>query len=216
MTTTYDTYFSEVTPHCPNCPEIAMFNAIRNAAIEFCDKTWYLTHDCYPIIAEEGIGVYTPDTPAGTKMIGLFDIFYDERPMYPKDEDTLRRMYGLRDFRHVHGTPRWFYQKDPNEVTVVPMPDKMGAGFNLRMRIALAPLRASTSAADSLYERYAETIAMGALSRLKSVPNQPYSNPQEALALQRLWGAKLAEVRSYVERSKTRGPMAIRFNGRNT
>lgn len=216
MTTTYDAYFSEVTPHVPNCPEIAMFNAIRNAVIEFCDKTWYWTHDCFPITGLEDVNVYTPDVPAFTKMIGVFDMFYAGRVTLPKDEDTLRRMYCLRDFREVKGSPRWFFQKNPDEITIVPTPDLQGSGHHLTMRIAVAPLRSSTGASDSLYERYAETIAMGALSRLKAVPNQPYSDAQEALGLQRLWNAKLSEVRSYVERSKTRGPLAIRFNGRNT
>ncbi len=45
----FDTILKEVSPFVPNCPEPVMVNAIRNAAIDFCDFTGWLTQDLDPI-----------------------------------------------------------------------------------------------------------------------------------------------------------------------
>lgn len=214
MTTTYDTFLPEVLPYVPNCAELVAINAIRNAVIEFCTATWYWQHDCYSQAVVATINEYTPDVPDNTKMLGVLDVWFGGRPLYPQNEGTLRRLYGYTDYRTVAGTPRWFYSVNPDNVIFVPCPDVQAAAFPFTARVAVAPLRSSTGCLDNLYERFAETIAQGALARLKATPGQPYSDPAGAGLMERLFKAKLVEVRAEVERNKTRGPIRVRFNGR--
>lgn len=215
MTTTYDTYLPEVLPYAPNCPELVAINAIRNAVIEFCTDSGYWEHNCYAQPGVLNTPEYTPDVPDNTKLVTVFDIWYGGRPLYPRAENELRRMYGAGDWRTATGYPRWFLSDNPDNVIVVPMPDANSAAYDLTIKCCVAPLRASTGALDSIYERYAEVIAMGALARLKATPDQPYSDANGALFLERRFRAKVMEVRAYVERNKTRGPIMVRFNGRN-
>lgn len=213
MTTTYDTYLPEVLPHVPTCPEISAVNAVRNAVIQFCTDTWYWQHDCYPLPAIATVPEFAPNFPSQTKFLGVVDAFFGGKPLAPKDEAWLRRKYGQRDFRAVDGTPAYWYQTHPDSLLLVPCPDEVAAQFTLDMRIAIAPTRASTGAADSIYERYAETIAKGALARLKAVPGQLYSDPNGAQAMALMFKKEIFEARSLVERNMTRGPMRVRFNG---
>lgn len=213
-TITYDTYLPEVLPYVPNCPEMSAVNAVRNAVIQFCTDTWFWQHDCYPIPGSVGFNEYEPDVPFATKFLGVIDAFYGDKPLHPSDEATLRRKYGTRDFRTWDGTPKHWYQIDPDKVLLVPVPDAEAAKFSLDLRIAVAPLRTSTAALDSIYERYAETIAKGAIARLKAVPGQAYSDQNGAAALALLFKKELFEARSLVERNMTRGPLRVRFNGR--
>jgi hypothetical protein len=214
MTTTYDTFLPEVLPYAPNCAELVAINAIRNAVIEFCTCTWYWQHDCFEQAVVATIAEYTPDVPDNTKLVGMVDVWFGGKPLYPQNEATLRRMYGYTDYRNVQGSPRWFYSMDPNNVILVPCPDERAAAFDMTARVAVTPLRASTGCLTTLYERFAETIAQGALARLKATPGQPYSDPPGAQMLERLFRAKIVEVRAEVERNKSRGPMRVRFNGR--
>lgn len=214
-TATYDTFFPEVLPHVPACSEMAAFNAVRNAVIQFCTDTWYLQYDCYPIPVMATIPQYEPDTPNQTKFVGVVDAFFGSKPLYPKDEATLRRRFGSMDFRLAQGTPDSWYQTDPDSVLLVPCPDALAAQYPLNLRIAIAPTRDSTGVDDTVYERYAETVAKGAIARLKAVPGQLYSDQQGAQAMATLFKKEIFEVRSLVERNQTRGPLRVRFNGRN-
>lgn len=214
MTTTYDTFLPEVLPYAPNCAELVAVNAIRNAVIEFCTGTWYWQHDCYPQPVVATIPEYTPDVPDYTKLVGMIDVWFGGKPLYPQNEATLRRLYGYSDYRAVAGSPRWFYSMNPNNVILVPCPDPQAAGIDMTARVAVTPLRNSTGCLDTIYERFAEWIAQGALARLKATPGQPYSDAQGALMAERLFRSKIIETRAEVERNKSRGPMRVRFNGR--
>lgn len=213
MTTTYDTYLPEVLPYVPTCPEISAVNAIRNSVIQFCTETWFWQYDCYPIPVVSGMPDVEPNFPNQTKYLGVVDGFFGGKPLEPKDEAWLRRKYRTRDFRSVAGTPSYWYQTDPDKLLLVPVPDDAAAAFTLDLRIAIAPTRASTGADDTIFERYAETIAKGALARLKAVPGQLYSDAQGAQAMALLFKKEIFEARSLVERNQTRGPLRVRFNG---
>jgi hypothetical protein len=214
MTTTYDALLPEVLPYVPNCPEMSAVNAIRNAVIEFCTGSWYWQHDCYPIPAIAGLNEFEPDLPTQTKFVGVVDAFFGGRPLKPNDEATLRNRYANRDFRAWQGTPAYWYQTDPDKLLLVPTPDTEAAKFSLDLRIAVAPTRVSTGADDALFERYAETIAAGAIARLKAVPGQPYSDQAGAQVALILFKKAIVEARSLIERNMTRGPLRVRFNGR--
>lgn len=215
MTTTYDTYLPEVLPYAPNCSELVAINAIRNSVIEFCTESWYWQHDCYPQPGVVDVAEYSPDVPDHTKLVGIIDVWYGGKPLYPQTKASIRRTYAASDYRLAVGSPRYWYSQEPDNIILVPMPDTNSAGDEITIQCAIAPLRSSTGAATSIYERYAEVVAMGALARLKATPDQPYSDAAGALTMGRLFKSKLIELRAFVERNKTRGPIRVRFNGRN-
>ena len=45
----YDSILPEIAPYAPNCPEPVMVNAVRNAVIDFCTVTGWLTQDLSPV-----------------------------------------------------------------------------------------------------------------------------------------------------------------------
>ena len=215
VTTPYDTFLPEVLPYAANCPEVVALNAIRNAVIEFCEDTWFWQHDCTPITGELNVGEYTPDVPANTHLAGGINAWYDGKPLYPQDNASLRRRFPYSDYRDAQGSPAFWQHEDPDTMIIVPKPDVSSTGFLLTLRIAVSPLRASTDCNEQIYEHFAELVAKGALARLKSTNGQPYSDPAGAVMLDRLFKAEIVKVRADVERSLTRGPLRVRFNGRN-
>lgn len=215
MTTTYDTFFPEVLPYAPNCPELVAFNAIRNAVIEFCTETWYWTHDTFPVVATVGEGTYSIDLPDNTKLLSVVDAWYDKRLLRPASEPLLRDIYVNCDWRAVTGNPCFYLHRDPNNLIIVPSPNSASIAGGLTTQVAVAPTRQSTGCLSSLYERYAEVMAMGALGRLKMTPGQPYTDLQGAVSALREFRVKMMEAKALVQRGKTRGNLQVRFLGRS-
>jgi hypothetical protein len=213
--TPFDSFLPEVLPYAPNCPELIAVNAIRNACIEFCEKTWFWQHDCTPQTGALNVSEYTPDVPTDTHLVGVINAWYDGQMMFPEDNATLRRKFPYSDYRDATGQPKFWQHTDPDTMLIVPKPDANSAGMLLTMRVAVAPVRASTDVNAQIHERYVELIAQGALARLKATGGQPYSDPTGAVLLDRMFKSECVKVRADVERSLTRGPLRVRFNGRN-
>lgn len=212
-TVTYDTFFPEVIPHVMGCPEIVALNAVRNTVIDFCTETWFWLHVCYPQPGVAHVGSYDPDLPQNTKMVGQIDIWYDGLVMRPANEPMLRNIYWFQNPFDMEGNPRFYVTPDSNTIRLVPIPNAPSQFAGIEMTIAVAPLRASTSCWDQIYERYAETIAKGAIARLQAQLDQPWANAQNAVVLQKLYEYDRSIAKMWVQRNKTRGAAMIRFQG---
>jgi hypothetical protein len=174
----YKSFLPEVLPYTRECPELAAVNAIRNACIEFCDRSHWLLHHHDAIDVVAGTSTYTLDPPAGTTIARIVDAWFAGHLLAPIGEDNLKTMY-FTDWREAEGTPAFYTHLDPNEVILAPIPqqDEVEA---LTIIAALRPTRASTSVEDSVYERWAEYIGFGARARLHDINGQPYYDPAVA------------------------------------
>lgn len=211
-TVTYDTFFPEVIPSVFGCPEIVAFNAVRNTVIDFCTETWFWQHKTFPVPGQANVAEYEPDIPLYTKLVGVVDAWYDGKNIHPKSEPELRNIFWRQDPFVVQGAPNFFYSHDTNQIRLIPIPQVDSEFEGLEMLIAVTPLRNSTSCLDTVYERYAETIAKGALARLKGQTGQPWSDTQGGMMLQKLYQYERSVAKAWVQRNKTRANMKIQFN----
>lgn len=208
---TFDTFFPEVMPHVMGCPEIVAFNAVRNAVIDFCRETYYWQHKCFAQPGQANVADYEPDIPSNTKLVGVIDAWYDGKNLHPKSEPELRDIFWRQNPFEVQGEPNFFYSYDTDTVRLIPIPQVDSQFAGLEMVVAVQPLRASTTCIDNIYERYAETIAKGALARLKAMDDQPWADPQQSVLLDKLYQYERSVAKAWVQRNKTRGAMKVRF-----
>ena len=178
MSTRYEAFLTEVQPYVPDCPEIVAVNAIRNACIEFCEKSlfWLYVHD--PVTTLDNISTYELELPDYTTSVAILDAWYDNMPLIPQGEDELRRILPL-NWPALYGTPKYLTQQTPNEVILVPYP-LIGLSEALTMTVALKPTRDSVDIDDAIYENWAEGIGYGARARIHSLPGQSFSDPVAA------------------------------------
>lgn len=207
---TWSDFFEYVIPDVPGCPAITAELAIKNAVIEFCEKSLILQEDHDPVTVAKGIIDYDLEPPlAQTLVVKIMKMFYREYPMDPISPDEVlsaslyNRLYP--DARPEEGPPKLYTQKNARTFTVYPVP-KETERLAITMRVALKPTRAATQVDDIILEEYAETIANGALSRLLLQPQKPYTNAnlaavKDAMFKQGLNVARQRAVRGYV-RSK--------------
>ena len=206
--TRYEDFLPEVLPYVQECPEIVAINAIRNAVIEFCDKSLWLLyeHDPIPLIAYQG--VYELDLPDDTMSARILDAWINNLPMAPRGEDDLKRIYPF-SWREMEGRPQFYTQIDPGEVYFVPKPI-VSQPDAVKLIVALKPTRNSVGCDDSIYERWAEKIGYGARSRINEIPGQTFTDPALAVANRAKFNVAIGEAKVERNRGLTRTDQRIR------
>jgi len=205
----YTQFFPEVIPYAPDVAEPVAETAIRNACIEFCERTRFWQEDLGAIPTTANEGFYEVVLAAGVKFVDIVEAYYNEILLIPKSSEELSNIYRHTDWRTVVSDPYYLTRLTPTEVQLVPRPT-FGTG-QLRIRAALAPTRDSTTVGDAVYEEYAEVIAMGARARLHNTPNQPYFDKKSALEFDRRFRVAINETRIRVNRGLTRAAGKVEF-----
>lgn len=173
----WSAWFDEVLPDVPGCPQDVATNAIRNAAIELCERSRVYLVDHPPISAVANQAAYAWAPGAGLKVVRAESVWFDGVPLAPITSDDLAARYPKWSVEA--GTPRGYLQEGLDTLTLVPKPSADMADA-ITAKVVVAPSRAATGILDALWERYLEAIASGAKARLMSIPEKPYSNPKEA------------------------------------
>lgn len=207
-TVSYEAFFPEVLPYAHDVPEFVAINAIRNACIEFCEKSDYIIYTHDPITILPKVRNYELDLPTGTVLSRVLAGWVGNLPLTFKSQEDLQRIYPL-DWRQMAGRPQYLTQEIPEEVIVCPYCDyKMDQG--LKIIVATKPSRASTTVDGLVYERWAEHIAFGARARLYDTPNQPYTDPASAAKYRAYFEAAIGEAKTERNRGLTRNMTRVR------
>lgn len=211
----YDDFLSRVLPDVPGCPEIAAIQAIKDVAIQFCDASLIHQVDHDPVSVVAKVADYDLESPvSGTRVAKIMKLWYSGTPLEASAPDQVRdpTLYNQRvgDYNTQYATPRTYIQKDINTFSLFPIPEKSLVNA-VTMRVALVPLRSSTTIADFLYEVYAVPIAAGAVASLMLSPNKAYTNPKLAAYYQGLYTVGLNEARQDSSRGYTRANLTVQM-----
>ena len=209
-TTLFSAFLPEVLPFVHDCPQIAATNAIRNAAIEFCDRTGYWQADLTPMDAVASTGSYTVVTPTSTRIVDEIGVWFNTILLAPKSSEELNKLYRGIDWRSLVGQPSFFMSDHSGTVRLVPAPavDKPGA---ITIRASLAPTRAATGIDTIIYEKQVEVIARGARARLLSMSGQPAFDPIQATAQRTAFLSGCNDARIRANKASTRASVAVEF-----
>lgn len=173
-----DSLFAYIQPEVPSCPVSMVRNAIKRAAIEFCEATLAhrVTEEGIPIV--NGIAVIEIDTPSSeVRPIEVLNVWASNRELIPKNMTQITEL--IPDWQTSQGDPAYYNQPSRNEIRVYPIPaDQIGA--TLTIRAAFAPLMTATKLDDDLAILYAEAISAKAKAILMLPPGNPWSSPQLA------------------------------------
>lgn len=177
---TYDQFLPEVLPFLHGCSDLVATHAIKNAVIEFCEKTDWWIFEMDPIYSMVNVQDYDlDDLPDHTSIVRLIEGGYGGRHMDALTLDQLRARYGVTWRSLAPGQPAYCTQVTQDQISLVPAPG-VGSTAQFTAFISLRPTRDSISCDSSIYERWAEVVGSGALSRLYSTAGQPFSNPAAA------------------------------------
>lgn len=174
-------FYAEIELQVPTVPRPVIDHAVRNACIEFADRSKVLQVTSDPQDLQANVADYDLDLPPGAQLVKLMAAWvYDNPPLAlvsPEQVYAADELYGTGDA----STPRYAFVRTPESpvVTLAPRPAVTAVGA-LRCRFSYKPTRTATAVDDTLVNNWYDEICAGALARLRMIPNKPWSNPQQA------------------------------------
>ena len=181
MAKVWSTLYDAVLPHLsgltPGAPADFL---IKRAAIEFFDRScaWRVAIPAFQATADTG--AYTLAAPvATTTVVKVTELRYLGKPLEHKTPGWLAEHYDTEDWRAKTGTPLYWTEEAPNEVTIVPKPTVTTAAA-LAGWCAVKPLDdASGIQTDAMWREHHDTIARLAVARGMLSPKKPYTDKAE-------------------------------------
>jgi hypothetical protein len=210
-TVPYEQFLPYVTQYAPDVSEFVAIDAIRNACIEFCERTMIWVYDVPPISVNALQNNYVIPTPADTKVVNIMQAYYDtDMLLIPKSPDELASIYRMSNWETLQGMPQFVTRLKKPEVILVPVPYEVDDEA-LTLRVALAPTRDSQEIDSEIYEQWAEIIAHGARARLFNQAKQPYFDRAAANEEARMFRVGVNEARIQVAKGLSRDSTSVEF-----
>lgn len=179
MAKTWEKWFDDVLPDVPGCPQAVAKNAIKHAAIEFCDRSFVFHVDHAAIDAVAAQREYTWSPGANLKVVRPELVWYEKKQLTPVTRDELNDIYEY--WPDESGTPVYFVQEKLEKLILVPKPEASSTGAIIA-KVSIKPARSATDIDDAIHEKYLEDITHGAKWRLFAMKKKPWSDPTLATA----------------------------------
>lgn len=206
----YEAFLPDVVQFVKDVPEIVAVQAIRNAAIQFCEKTRVLQTELLPMDVTEAVAQYEFEPDIGYKVVDVIEAWYGDQFLVPKAVEELTRIYRTSNWNDLDGNPYYYFRSRTQEITLVPRPQESEVA-KLKLRVAVVPSRSSSGIDEEIFERYYEYITLGARARLYDTPNQPYYEPKSAQLYLKRFSDAMNEVRTRVAKGLTRASVQIEY-----
>lgn len=215
----WEDFYKYVRLDVQGCPIDIVKDSIRDACIEFCEKSliWQQERLCGDLVKDEHQYAYNTWGKDSTMVEPVTVIIRDKDlngnlVQYPVaktnryDLDALYPQWRLKKDKY----PKFFYMEDPNVICFVgtPSEDIVDA---IHILAAVKPTRDSDELPDFLLRDWAEVIASGALSKLHSMVGKVWAKPNLTNFYIRKFTAGISRAKSktyksWVAQSKTMLP----------
>lgn len=161
--TSYESFLPFVQPRVPTCPRETCLHHIRQAAIEFCERTLVWQEDLDTLLADGFSTSYALALDDQVALSKLLEVWVqDSTTARPVRYDTATPAEG-RDAERSGSTGNKAWMLDRATLGIWPAPIVDAA---IDVTAALKPSQASYSFPEILFEHHARQIAHGALAEL--------------------------------------------------
>lgn len=199
--------------HIEGCPVPAILLSVREAAIEFCEKTLLWTYDLARISVVADQNNYSLTIPGGEngEIISIDDVKYKQdgldddqfTTLDPISQNQMDLHYNSGSWKFLTAsTPSnyWTEEDDPETLYLWKTPTEASTS-GLLVRCNLRPLRSATTLQDFLFKRYVKTIRDGAIADLLGMKAMPWFDPAASL----VWGSRFRTGISNASTAKITG-----------
>lgn len=208
-TTGYTEWYRDVVTQCPGLQLDYALHRIRDAAIDFCTRTWAYKYDITGVMVAD-TPTYSLTPPAGTEITGIV-LVKSQRSLTGDEMETPKVHARAAKTAAVAPsdvpTKQVMYRYD--EVTFVPTPD---GAYTFTVEVALRPTASSTDIDSDVFIKYRMGIAAGALYRLMSEPNKPWTNSAGAASNLTTYAQAVRDAKVEINREFAAEPMIVDFS----
>jgi hypothetical protein len=173
MSINWEDFLKEVMPDVMGCPIRVAENAIRNAAIDFCNESRAWRDDCADVPTVQGTAEYTLVPPTDGEVVAVYYAKFSDSniPLSTIPEQHIKR--GRQN--PIQQKPKWFHAPTPGVIELFWTPDEI---HTLSVKAILKPTKSSTNGPDFLYNDWLEVIAHGAKARLVMMSGREWFMPK--------------------------------------
>lgn len=208
-TTTWDALDDDVLPEIPGALPAFVRNHVKLAAIEFCKRAWVWLNDQGPIPVLAGTAKYSwTGLPDNTAVARVLQAWLDKKKLTPKTRNELSCIYG--DYTRATGGGLYIVADLPSSVIIVPNPTSASTDTGLTAKVAIAPTRAAAGVDTEVFERYFDSIAMGAKARLLVMSRKPWTDVPRGQQLRNDFELAIAVAKTDVLRSYAGARLRVR------
>jgi hypothetical protein len=188
MATSLYQFLPQVLPEVQGCPDVMAIEAVRNAAIDLCERAQCIETTLDPIDVIATINQYDIVCDDGLYPQHVKSCTFNGVPLTPKTvaqldeglvayDSTAGGVVGTvaTGWRTVQGTPQYFFRPTDLTLQLVLTPSTTYLA-SLYLTLNTVPTRNCTTLDDQLYQRYYGLIAVGAKSKLMMIQKQSWSN----------------------------------------
>lgn len=200
-----DDFLPQILPKAPGCPVPTAHQAILQAASDLCARTKLWRHSDESYVNDLDDIAFTP--PEGSLVVDFESVLFNDTPLEAK---TAKWMDGcMRGWRrgNIAGYPKYFAQTNFGTLRIAPIEIGM-----VTINAWLKPTMDADQLPDFLFQQYSELIAWGALARILSTPEQPFTDFNTGTSY---FGALEAKVASLMFKS-TQGQQRARVRVRGS
>lgn len=200
----FEDMLNDVLPDVPGCTNELAINALRNAAIELCTKSWIYIQACDPQDTIIGQAEYDLDTFNGYKTVGIVTASFNDANILPIGITSLNRsnLYWQDDT----GTPTNYFTNDYTTLRLYRIPDLVGT---LNVTVALTPTKTATGVENFIYDLYSEQLAAGAKARLMLIPSKPFTDPNTSREYRAQFAAAITDAKWRAHKSLTNAQLQM-------
>lgn len=175
--------YDEVLIDAPGVPQNVALHVIRNAAIEFCERSMCWVADADPIASVANQAAYQFEPENGAEVAGIVQAFYSGAKIAPMTANQLDSECSQPGSTFVagvpwneqSGVPKYYLVERPDEFILAPYPSEAIANA-IKMKLALKPSRASSGMEKWVFDKHYETLAHGAKYKLFAMQKKPWSS----------------------------------------
>lgn len=189
----YSTLATDILGEFPNCPVFVVERAVREAAIEFFERSlaYSVTQDAASL--PSNVETFDLELPATTRLVSYGVIRYDSRELSGLHRDDIDR--SNRNWTAIQGEPMHYVYNDEASFRLYPFPDR-ASSKKLYVRFYVTPTRDSVDIPDILGERYYDHILYGARHRLARMPGTTWTNPGMAAGYLQVFEQKVKNAKA--------------------
>lgn len=172
MAVRWESFFHHVQPHLPGCPEVVIENHLRDAAIDFCERSEVWTYRSAGQATSAGASDYFVDIPSGSLLENVVSLFVEN--------SLLKRVSVLHKPQNQsapQGMPEMYSMLEDQQVRFFPTPDRE---YAIQTTVVLKPKLSASGVENFIFETHGRTIACGAIASLAIIPGKEWTNPELA------------------------------------
>ena len=201
---------SEVQPKAKTAPVATLVRAIRDAAIEFCERTEVWRYRPAGVQIDAGVPEVTLTLPEGTVMAKILRASLDGRPLTLTSEELLEQKHP--QWRQRPSKPSACFRVSGTVIAIAPMPIATYSN-SLDLTVALKPIRTATSMDADILDDYYRGIVEGALSYVLSEEGESWSNPVAAAQHRVMFENKMLDAYAKGKQDNTSKVRVMAYGG---